>query len=98
MPVGACVEDERRQLIALFDICKPLDTITEKDWIDYFWEGRISGELDFEKVKTIMSAKLKMDTQLADANSRVSKLAHNMYRILEKEIMEWMVEGEPKKK
>ncbi|KAG6616805.1 DEAD-box ATP-dependent RNA helicase 36 [Phytophthora cinnamomi] len=36
MPVGACVEDERRRLIAQFDICKPLDDITEEDWIDYF--------------------------------------------------------------
>ncbi|KAE8906248.1 hypothetical protein PF003_g9902 [Phytophthora fragariae] len=38
MPVGACVEDERRRLIAMFDICKPLDEITEGDWINYFWE------------------------------------------------------------
>ncbi|GMF43964.1 unnamed protein product [Phytophthora fragariaefolia] len=97
MPVGACVEDERRRLIAMFDICKPLDTISESDWVDYFWEGRISGELDFEKVKTIMGSKLRMDTRLADANSRVSKLAHEMYPFLEKENMEWMVEGEPKK-
>ncbi|KAE9040651.1 hypothetical protein PR003_g7624 [Phytophthora rubi] len=67
------------------------------DWVDYFWEGRISGELDFEKVKTIMGSKLRMDTRLADANSRVSKLAHEMYQFLEKENMEWMVEGEPKK-
>ncbi|GMG14688.1 unnamed protein product [Phytophthora fragariaefolia] len=97
MPVGACVEDERRRLIAMFDICKPLDSITESDWINYFWEGRISGELDFEKVKTMMSSKLRMDTRLADANSRVSKLAHEMYQLLEKENMEWMIEGESKK-
>ncbi|ETP18273.1 hypothetical protein F441_07477 [Phytophthora nicotianae CJ01A1] len=97
MPVGACVEDERRRLIALFDICKPLDDITEEDWINYFWEGRISGELDFDKVKALMSTKLAMDVQLADADSRVSKLAHEMYQLLEKENMEWMVEKEPKK-
>ncbi|KAE9035681.1 hypothetical protein PR002_g7436 [Phytophthora rubi] len=72
-------------------------SISESDWVDYFWEGRISGELDFEKVKTIMGSKLRMDTRLADANSRVSKLAHEMYQFLEKENMEWMVEGEPKK-
>ncbi|KAG6616773.1 DEAD-box ATP-dependent RNA helicase 36 [Phytophthora cinnamomi] len=38
-----------------------------------------------------------MDVQLADADSRVSKLAHEMYQLLEKENMEWMVEREPKK-
>lgn len=31
MPVGACVEDERRRQIALLDICKPTDAITEAD-------------------------------------------------------------------
>ncbi|ETP28164.1 hypothetical protein F442_22548, partial [Phytophthora nicotianae P10297] len=97
MPVGACVEDERRRRIALFDICKPLDDITEEDWINYFWEGRISGEIDFDKVKALMSTKLAMDVQLADADSRVSKLAHEMYQLLEKENMEWMVKKEPKK-
>ncbi|GMF49635.1 unnamed protein product [Phytophthora fragariaefolia] len=97
MPVGACVEDERRRLIAVFDICKPLDDITEEDWIDYFWEGRIADELDFDKVKALMSTKLSMDVQLADADSRVSMLAHEMYQLLEKENMEWMVETEPKK-
>ncbi|ETM56370.1 hypothetical protein L914_00647 [Phytophthora nicotianae] len=40
MPVGACVEDERRRRIALFGICKSLDDITEEDWIDYFWDWR----------------------------------------------------------
>uniref|UniRef100_H3GYW4 CCHC-type domain-containing protein n=1 Tax=Phytophthora ramorum TaxID=164328 RepID=H3GYW4_PHYRM len=90
MPVGACVEDERRRLIALFDICKPLDGITEEDWIDYFGKGA-------SWVKGLMSAKLSMDVQLADADSRVSKLAHEMYQLLEKENMEWMVEREPKK-
>ncbi|KAF4314712.1 hypothetical protein G195_011362 [Phytophthora kernoviae 00238/432] len=64
MPVGACVEDERRRLIAMFDICKPLENITEKDWINYFWEGRIVGELDFDKVKALMSGKLRMDGEL----------------------------------
>ncbi|GMF18554.1 unnamed protein product [Phytophthora fragariaefolia] len=97
MPVGACVEDERRHLIAMFDICKPLDEITEGDWINYFWEGRVMGELDFDKFKALVRSKLAMDTQLTDADSRVSKLAHEMYQLLEKENMEWMIEGEPKK-
>ncbi|ETN01924.1 hypothetical protein PPTG_23990 [Phytophthora nicotianae INRA-310] len=90
MPVGACVEDERRRLIAMFGICKPIDAITEADWIDYFWEGRITGELDFDKVKTLMSRKLVTDVSLTDADSRVSKLAHAMYQVLETENMEWM--------
>ncbi|KAE8986007.1 hypothetical protein PR002_g22478, partial [Phytophthora rubi] len=97
MLVGACVEDERRRLIAMFDICKSLDDITEKDWIDYFWEGRIVGELDFDKVKALMKEKLRMDVSLTDADSRVSKLAHEMYQVLEQANMEWMVKGEPKK-
>ncbi|OWY91872.1 hypothetical protein PHMEG_00039360 [Phytophthora megakarya] len=97
MPVGACVEDERRRLIAMFDICKPLDEITESDWINYFWEGRVTGELDFDKVKALVNSKLTMDPHLTNADARVSKLAHEMYQILEKENMEWMIEGEPKK-
>lgn len=85
MPLGACVEGERRRLIAMFDICKPLDEITEGDWINYFWEGRVIGELDFDRVKVLVRSKLAMDTQLTDADSRVSKLAHEMYQLLEKE-------------
>ncbi|KAG2502428.1 hypothetical protein JM16_009810 [Phytophthora kernoviae] len=69
----------------------------ETDWVNYFWDGRVSGELGFDKVKSLMGVKLKMDVQLTDANSRVSKLAHEMYQVLEKENMEWMVESEPKK-
>ncbi|POM75927.1 LOW QUALITY PROTEIN: Hypothetical protein PHPALM_6905 [Phytophthora palmivora] len=34
MPVGSCVEDERRRHIAMFDICKPIDEITGADWIN----------------------------------------------------------------
>ncbi|KAE8902923.1 hypothetical protein PF005_g11885 [Phytophthora fragariae] len=96
MPVGACVEDECRRVIAMFDICKSLDDITEKDWIDYFWEGRIVGELDFDKVNALMKEELRMDVSLTDADSSVSKLAHEMCQILEQANMEWMVKGEPK--
>ncbi|OWY91766.1 hypothetical protein PHMEG_00039517, partial [Phytophthora megakarya] len=78
MPVGAFVEDERRRLIAMFDICKPLDEITESDWINYFWQ------IDY-------------GPRLTDVDSRVPKLAHEMYQILVKENMEWMIEGKPKK-
>ncbi|KAG7387328.1 hypothetical protein PHYPSEUDO_014422 [Phytophthora pseudosyringae] len=83
MPVGACVEDERRRLIAMFYISKSLDDIAEKDWIDYFWEGRIVGELDFDKVKALMKEKLRIDVSLTDADSRVSKLAHEMYQVID---------------
>ncbi|KAI9985660.1 hypothetical protein PInf_005052 [Phytophthora infestans] len=92
MPVGACVEDERRRRIAMFEICKPIDAITEADRIDHFWEGWITGELEFDKVKTLMRRKLVMDVSLTDADSRASKLAHAMYQVLETENMEWMVE------
>ncbi|OWZ02948.1 RxLR effector protein [Phytophthora megakarya] len=55
----------------------------EENWIDHFWDGRISGELDFDKVNALMSSKLSMDILLADAGSRVSKLVHEMYQLLE---------------
>ncbi|POM77199.1 hypothetical protein PHPALM_5452 [Phytophthora palmivora] len=97
MPVGACINDESRRLIALFDIRKPVSAITEADWVNYFWEGRINGELDFDKVKALLSSRLKMDTTQPDADSRVSKLVHQLYQLLEKENMEWMIESEPKK-
>ncbi|ETN20369.1 hypothetical protein PPTG_03392 [Phytophthora nicotianae INRA-310] len=97
IPVGRCEEDERRRLIAMFDSCKPLDEIAEAYWTNYFWEGQIAGELDFDKVKTIMSSKLSIDTRLANADSHVSKLAHEMYQALDKETMEWMVQKKPKK-
>ncbi|KAG4228390.1 hypothetical protein PC116_g23249 [Phytophthora cactorum] len=67
------------------------------DRIDPFKEGRITGELDFAKVKSIMSSRLRMDVVLVAANSRVSNLSHEMYQILEMENMEWMVKREPKK-
>lgn len=44
-----------------------------------------------------MSRKLVMDVSLTDADSRVSKLEHAMYQVLETENMEWMVDSEPKK-
>ncbi|KAF1777886.1 hypothetical protein GQ600_26849 [Phytophthora cactorum] len=36
------------------------------------------GDLDFDKVKTLMSNKLELDVTLTDADSCVSKLAHDM--------------------
>ncbi|OWZ21916.1 hypothetical protein PHMEG_0003468 [Phytophthora megakarya] len=95
MLVGACVEDERRRRFAMFDICKPLDEITESDWINFVWEGRVTGKLDFDNVKALV--KWTMDVHLTDAYSRVSKLAHEIYQILKKKNMEWMIEEEPKK-
>ncbi|OWZ05087.1 hypothetical protein PHMEG_00022889 [Phytophthora megakarya] len=53
--------------------------------------------MDFEKVKTILASSLKMDTKQTDANSRVSKLMHQLYQLLEKENMEWMIHSETKK-
>ncbi|KAG3248923.1 hypothetical protein PI124_g6407 [Phytophthora idaei] len=76
---------------------KYLQASAEADRIDCFKEGRITGELDFENVKSIMSSRLRMDIVLAAANSRVSNLSHEMYQILEMENMEWMVKREPKK-
>ncbi|GMF31950.1 unnamed protein product [Phytophthora fragariaefolia] len=68
-----------------------------KDRIDYFWEGRVVGGLDFDKVKALMKEKLRMDVSLSDADSRVAKLAHKMYHILDQANMVWMVKGDPKK-
>ncbi|OWZ15193.1 hypothetical protein PHMEG_00011216 [Phytophthora megakarya] len=97
MPVGACIKDESRSLIAMFDIRKPVSEITEAEWIHFFWEGHVEGDMDFEKVKTILASSLKKDTKQTDANSRVSKLVHQRYQRLEKENMEWMIKSEPKK-
>lgn len=97
MQFGACVEDERRRRIAKFDICKLLDAITETDWLDYFWEGHVTAELDFDNVKSIINNRLRIGMRWTDTNSCVSKLVHEMYQILEQENMEWMVEGESKK-
>ncbi|POM60168.1 hypothetical protein PHPALM_31013 [Phytophthora palmivora] len=70
MPVGACINDESCRLIARFDIRNPVSAITEADWVNYFWEGRINGVLDFDKVKAPLSSRLKMDTMQPDADSR----------------------------
>ncbi|OWZ15125.1 hypothetical protein PHMEG_00011294 [Phytophthora megakarya] len=97
MPVGACIKDESRRLIAMLDIREPDAEITEAEWINYFWEGRVEGGMDFEKVKTILAHSLKMNTKQTDVNSRVSKLVYQLYQLLEKENMEWMIQSEPKK-
>ncbi|KAG3109362.1 hypothetical protein PI125_g10999 [Phytophthora idaei] len=93
----ACRRLCRRRAHTSYVMFEDLQASAEADRIDCFKEGRITGELDFENVKSIMSSRLRMDIVLAAANSRVSNLSHEMYQILEMENMEWMVKREPKK-
>ncbi|CAK4244258.1 unnamed protein product [Aphanomyces euteiches] len=96
LPIGSCIKDSRRRLIAKYDVCKPIDQFSEDDWKQYFNQGNDIGMIDCTRVDRQMGT-LQLNTRLTDADSRISNLVHSMHLLLEKLSMEFMADDEQKR-
>ena len=105
MPVSACIDPWMKEHLARFEFARPLDQITETDWIDFFRESLISDRTDLSPIDAEM-AKLRLDLKHADAPSMMTDLVVKIYKKLEehglvayvetadpKRIVTWMVKA-----
>ncbi|ETV63890.1 hypothetical protein H257_19182 [Aphanomyces astaci] len=72
-PLSACIDPLSVERIAYWEIGKASDELTEEDWKVFFLGAKHYDALDMSKLVAAM-AKLKMDTTVQSAESRVSKL------------------------
>ena len=95
MPVAACIEDRTRRQIALFELMRHVDDVSEDEWISYFSLAKYQSNEDFDPLDAALKV-LKVDVKLRDATSRVGKLRVDFLKILDAHNMENAVEEEPK--
>ncbi|KAF4133579.1 hypothetical protein GN958_ATG16916 [Phytophthora infestans] len=96
-PAGSCIEQGTKAIIVHFTLAKHWQDVTEHEWINYFLRPKKTAFEDYDAVDAAM-LKLRMDTKLPEAESRVNRLQANMYKILEDHNMvDVMFEREQKK-
>ncbi|OWZ10013.1 hypothetical protein PHMEG_00017202 [Phytophthora megakarya] len=96
-PVGSCIEQGTKEIIAKFTFAKNWQDVTEDEWVNYFLQAKRTSFEDYAALDSAMQ-KLMMDTKLAEAESRVNRLLSNMYKILkEHNMVDVMFEREQKK-
>ncbi|KAF0688712.1 Aste57867_19688 [Aphanomyces stellatus] len=94
-PLSACIDPLAVERIAFWEIGKPSHELTEDDWRFFFLGAKDCDPVDMSKLDGAM-AKLKMDTAVQSAESRVSKLVSEFEAVLVRLSMEGFAEAEPK--
>lgn len=96
-PVGSCIEQGTKEIIARFTFAKHWQDVTEDEWVQYFLQAKHTAFEDYVALDVAMQ-KLSIDTKLAEAESRVNRLQANMYKVLEDHTMvDVMFDREQKK-
>ncbi|KAF0684410.1 Aste57867_23605 [Aphanomyces stellatus] len=94
-PLSACIDPLAVERIAFCEIGKPSHELTEDDWRVFFLGAKDCDPVDMSKLDGAM-AKLKMDTAVQSAESRVSKLVSDFEAVLVRLSMEGFAEAKPK--
>ncbi|RQM21703.1 hypothetical protein B5M09_009480, partial [Aphanomyces astaci] len=94
-PLSACIDPLSVERIAYWEIGKASHELTEEDWKVFFLGAKDCDPVDMSKLDAAM-AKLKMDTTVQSAESRVSKLVSDFEAVLVRLSMEGFAEAEPK--
>ncbi|RHY47431.1 hypothetical protein DYB26_009214 [Aphanomyces astaci] len=95
-PLSACIDPLSVQRIAYWEIGKASHERTEEDWKGFFLGAKDYDPVDMSKLGAAM-AKLKMDTTVQSAESRVSKLVSDFEAVLVCLSIEGFAEAEPKR-
>ncbi|RLO09286.1 hypothetical protein DYB28_011025 [Aphanomyces astaci] len=94
-PLSACIEPISVQRTAYWEIGEASHELTEEDWKVFFLGAKDCDPVDMSKLDAAMS-KLKMDTTVQSAESRVSKLVSDFEVVLVRLSMVRFAEAEPK--
>ena len=95
LPVGDCIEHSTKVRICLYELFKPVESVTEQEWKAYFLEAHDPEPGDFVRFQKAMKT-LAMDTELQDAGSRITKLLADFHSIVEENNMESLPQLDPK--
>ncbi|RHY97910.1 hypothetical protein DYB31_016820 [Aphanomyces astaci] len=94
-PLSACIDPLSVDRIAYWEIEKVSHDLTDEDWKLFFLGAKDCDPVDMSKLDAAM-AKLKIDTTMQSAESRVSKLVSDFEAVLVRLSMEGFAEAEPK--
>ncbi|RHZ38922.1 hypothetical protein DYB26_016010, partial [Aphanomyces astaci] len=94
-PLSACIDPLSVDRIAYWEIGKVSHDLTDEDWKLFFLGAKDCDPVDMSKLDAAM-AKLKIDTTMQSAESRVSKLVSDFEAVLVRLSMEGFAEAEPK--
>ncbi|OWZ19831.1 hypothetical protein PHMEG_0005858 [Phytophthora megakarya] len=96
-PVGSCIEQGTKRIIATFTFAKNWRDVTKDEWVNYFLQAKRTSFKDNAALDGAMK-KLMLNTKLAESESRVNRVQSNMYKISEEQNMvDVMFEREQKK-
>ncbi|KAK1945593.1 Pro-Pol polyprotein [Phytophthora citrophthora] len=96
MPLSACIEQGTMVRICGFELFKDEKDVTETEWRDYFLSARVPDNTAYKTLDREVKS-LCVDTELQDAESRISRLMAEFYEIIDRLNMEDVVHTEPKK-
>ncbi|ETV93735.1 hypothetical protein H310_12311 [Aphanomyces invadans] len=96
MPVGACMDPFSKRRIAMFDLNKDHNLVTEAEWIAWFHAAFEEDPQDLDVLKKRLSAAIRFDTKILDAESRVGRMLDDLMRVLEQYHQEWVLHLEGK--
>jgi hypothetical protein len=93
VPVSQCIKINRFRLIAEYEICKPMDEITEDGWILHFRACKEAERKDLTALDAKMT-KLKLDLSLGDATPMMSTLTMKIHHTCEELGLRQIFEGQ----
>ncbi|KAF0687533.1 Aste57867_20724 [Aphanomyces stellatus] len=96
MPVSACMDPFSKRRIALFDLNKDHNLVTEDEWVAWFHAAFEEDPQDFDVLKKRLTAAIRFDTKILDAESRVGRMLDELWRVLEQDHQEWVLHQEGK--
>ncbi|RHY01481.1 hypothetical protein DYB36_009155 [Aphanomyces astaci] len=94
-PLSACIDPLSVDRIAYWEIGKVSHDLTDEDWKVFFLGAKDCDPVDTSKLDAAI-VKLKMDTTVQSAESRVSNLVSDFEAVLVRLSMEGFAEAEPK--
>jgi hypothetical protein len=96
-PVLACIEPWVKEYIALFEIGKALDQISEQEWMEHFRACLVAERKDL-KLLDDRVAKYKLDLSLGDATSMMANLGMKIYKAAgDLGLKKYVEENDPKR-
>ncbi|ETV93780.1 hypothetical protein H310_12344 [Aphanomyces invadans] len=96
MPVSACMDPFSKRRIALFDMNKDHNVVTEEEWVAWFHAAFDEDPQDLDVLKRRLSNAIRFDTKVLDAESRVGRMLDDLMRVLEQDHQEWVLHQEGK--
>jgi hypothetical protein len=88
MPVSACMDQFSKWRIALFDLYKDHNEVTESEWQAWFMQAFDKDSVDLDVLRKRLMAVIRFDTWLMDANSRVGRMLDELMKALEQDHQE----------